>query len=288
MESFSIFGIVVVFLYGSILGSFLNVVIYRLPRDLSVIAPPSSCPNCQQKIKWWQNIPILSYLALLGKCHNCRQPISLRYPLVEALTGGGAAFLYAKSPFFNLNGNPFNIKWSWETSVFFLYYLIFTSLLIVIYFIDLDWQVIFDIHSVGGTIIGFLGQLYFSYSNKFGHFNKLAWLDSIIGIISGSFFFYMIAVISAWVFKKEAMGGGDVKFAALIGAFLGWKLAFVAFFLSFLIGSVWGGILILLRFKKRKDYIPFGPSMALGAYISLFWGESIMRGYFNFLTGGQF
>lgn len=273
----------IVFLYGTILGSFLNVVIYRLPKDLSVIAPPSACPNCQKKIVWWQNIPLLSYLFLLGKCRNCRWPIPFRYPLVEAISGAGAIFLYTKHPFFYFSSNNFELSFQmgWADAFSFFYYLTFTALLIVIYFIDLDWQVIFDFHSVGGAIIGFLGQIYYTFTG-----NKSAWLDSIIGLIGGAVFFYLIALVSEWVFKKEAMGGGDVKFAALIGAFLGWKLAFVAFFLSFLIGSIWGILLILIKLKQRRDYIPFGPSMALGAYISLFWGNNLTTIYFDLLRRG--
>lgn len=286
MEPVFLFILVVVFSYGAILGSFFNVIIYRLPRELSVVFPPSSCPSCRQKIKWWQNIPLFSYLLLLGKCNFCKWPIPFRYTLVEAISGFSTVFIYTRHPFlhflFAQNGSLLRVNISWENVISFIYYMIFVSLLIIIYFIDLDWQVIFDLHSVGGAIVGFIGQLYYSITNR------SLWLDSLIGIIAGALFFYIIAVISGWVFKKEAMGGGDVKFAALIGAFLGWKLAFVAFFLSFLIGSIWGITLILLRLKQRKDYIPFGPSMALGAFAGLFWGERLMIWYFELLRGGLY
>lgn len=250
------FPVLVVFLYGILWGSFLNVCIYRLPREKSIVTPPSSCPSCGARIPWWQNIPLISYLFLWGKCAFCRAPISFRYFLTEAISGTFTTWLYLK----------------FGVSVSFFYWFLFLSLLTVIFFIDLEHQLILDLTTYPGIVIGLLGSLYF---HRF-------W-DSFPAALLGGFFFYLIAVVSQWIVKMEAMGGGDVKFAAMLGTFLGLKMAFVSFFLSFLIGSAIGGVLMGLKLKGRKDYIPFGPCMALGAFLAAFWGEGLVTWYLNII-----
>jgi len=245
-----------IFVLGTMVGSFLNVCIYRIPRKKSIIFPASACPNCGDPIKPWDNIPILSYILLAGKCRSCKRSISPQYPLVELLTG----FL------FWLTVHTFGLTLLAGA------YLIFLSTLIVVAFIDLEHHIIPNSISLPGILTGFL----------------LAWgtlplspLQSLIGILIGGGVIYLVSFISLAVLGKEGMGGGDIKLMAMIGAFLGWKSTLLTIFLGSLAGSVVGISLMILKEKKRDDPIPFGPFLVLGAIISLFLGNQIIEWYFS-------
>ena len=253
------------FLLGSAIGSFLNVCIYRIPRDKSIVKPPSACPGCEKPIRPYDNIPILSYILLKGKCRNCGTKISIRYPLVELLTGIFFLLLYLK---FGL---------TFELIVF----MIFLALLIVISFIDLDFQIIPDILSIGGVALGFVLAI---IRPLFRHLDpRFGMLDSLYGIALGGGVLFAIAWLYQFFTKREGMGGGDIKLLGMIGAFCGWK----GVVFSLVSGSVFGtlvGIPIMLSKGQGGKYaIPFGPFLSLGALFYVFTGNTIIKFVMNFL-----
>jgi leader peptidase (prepilin peptidase) / N-methyltransferase len=253
---------VLVFIFGSLIGSFLNVCIYRIPRGLSIVWPSSQCPSCSRPIRAWDNIPILSFLILGGKCRNCKAKIPFRYPLVETLNALFFVFLFWR----------FGPEWD------FLVYAVFCSALIVITFIDLDFQIIPDRITLPGIPLGLLaGSLLLP--DPFLRAEPLGWKGSLIGALSGFLFYYFVAVAGEKVFKKEAMGGGDIKMMAMVGGFLGWKGIILTTFLGSLFGSVIGIFMIIFRGRERGSLIPFGPFLALGAVVSLFFGQEIIIWY---------
>ncbi|MCP4633017.1 MAG: prepilin peptidase [candidate division Zixibacteria bacterium] len=246
---------------GLIFGSFFNVVIYRLPTKKSIVWPASFCPECKTNIRPYDNIPILSFIILRGKCRHCKSSISIRYPIVEALTG----FLFWLSYFmFGLEIQLIPV-------------LLLTSICITITFIDLDHLIIPDVISLPGIPIGILLSLLPG---------GLGFIESIIGFLAGGVGLYLIALFGNLVFKKESMGGGDIKLAALIGAFLGWKGVLLTIIISSLIGAISGILLLLLSSsfaKKSSHAIPYGPFLALGAIVSMFWGNQLINLYFTYL-----
>lgn len=245
-------------LFGLLVGSFLNVCIYRIPRGESIVFPGSHCPHCNHAIQPWENIPVLSFLGLQGKCRYCQTPISWRYPGVELLT---AAFFVL---FVHQYAVSFEAFW----------YLILTCALIVISFIDLDHQIIPDKLSLPGIVVGFIASF----------FLPLSWYDSLLGILAGGGIILVVGYVGKWVFKKEAMGGGDVKLMAMIGAFLGWKLVLLTLFFASLVGAIVG---IVFKLVTGKDYIPFGPFLSAGALLALFFGEKLFFWYWNFILPPQ-
>ena len=240
--------------FGLIIGSFLNVCIYRIPRKESVAFPASHCPNCNTPIKPWDNIPVLSFVFLRGKCRYCKAVISWRYPLVEALT----AVMFVV------------VVYNYSISLEALFYLLFISALIVISFIDLDYQIIPDKISLPGTVVGFIASF----------FLPLQWYDSLLGILAGGGVILATGYLGKLAFKKEAMGGGDVKLMAMVGAFLGWKLAILTIFFASLIGAVIG---IIMKLITGKEYIPFGPFLSAGALLALFSGMRLIEWYWNLI-----
>ncbi len=253
------------FVFGLTIGSFLNVCIYRLPIKKSIVTPPSACPSCGYRIRFYDNIPVLSYLMLWGRCRKCGTHISLIYPAVELATGLISMALLMKYNI--LNGN---------FPIFFIY-LIFISALICIGFIDLEHQIIPDVISIPGIIAG----LFFSLV-----INHIPWLDSLIGILAGGGIFYLVAVLFELIMKKEGMGGGDIKLLAMIGAFLGWKSLYFVILTSCLLGGIIGGFSLIMSKKGIRTKIPFGPFLALGAILYVFFGKEIINWYMNFLTPG--
>jgi len=245
-----------VFLFGAVVGSFLNVCIYRLPEGKSVVFPPSSCPRCQTQIRWFDNVPVLSWLILRGRCRFCSEPIAWRYPLVEALNGLLTTALF--------------VKLGPTTS--FLVLFLFCSSLVVITFIDLDHQIIPDVISLPGIVIGFACSFFLPW---------LTWNASLLGIIAGGGSLLLVAYGYQFLTGKEGMGGGDVKLLAMMGAFLGWKAVPFIIFASSLVGSVIGGTVMLLQKKDAKLAIPFGPFLAFGAVLYIFYGREIIFWYLN-------
>jgi len=243
-----------IFLFGMAVGSFLNVCIYRLPRSLSLIHPRSICPSCQSKIAFYDNVPVVSYLWLRGRCRHCGTAIPLRYLLVELVSG-----LFALSVFAHYG-------LSWEG--LFLYGLV--SALIVITFIDLDHQIIPDVITYPGIAIGFLASFVLKH---------ITYKESLIGMILGGGILLLIAWGYYLLTKKEGMGGGDIKLLAMIGAFLGWKAVIFTIFVGSAIGTVAGIVLAIRTNGGRRLAIPFGPFLGIGALLFLFFGPQILGWY---------
>ena len=250
------FFLISAFILGAIIGSFLNVCIYRIPVGKSIVSPPSSCPHCGYHIRWFQNIPIISYVFLGGKCASCRVGISLRYPAIETLTG----LLFALVLYY----------FGFSTAT--LVYWLFLAVLVVIAFIDLDHQIIPDVISLPGIAIGFVCSFFVPW---------LSWLDSVLGIIVGGGVLLAIAWIYEKVTKREGMGGGDIKFLGMLGAFLGWKAILPIVFIASLIGSLIGVPLMLLQKGDTKLAISFGPFLAFAATVYLFWGRELVYWYLS-------
>jgi len=249
--------VVLIFILGLIVGSFSNVCIYRIPRNESIIFPASHCPKCRRNISPKDNIPLLSYILLKGRCRNCKSKISIQYPIVELLTGLIYLIIYL----------------TYGLSVQFLIYIILSSALIIIAFIDLNEQIVPDVISLPGIVIGFILSFFVPY---------ISFINSVLGIFAGGGIILIIGLAGSIIFKKEAMGGGDVKLAAMIGAFLGWRYIIISLFLGFFLGALAGIILILSKIKSREDVVPFGPFIVLGSLITLLWGEKIISWYLGF------
>jgi len=241
-------------IFGGIVGSFLNVCIVRLPKEESIVTPGSHCPRCNNPIKFYDNIPMISYLVLRGKCRHCNESISIQYPLIEGITALSSFLLFDK----------------FGATLSYLFYFSFVSALIIITVIDLYHQIIPDVISIPGIGVGLLGSLIIPYISVF---------NSLIGILVGGGSLFLVATLYQWLFKREGMGGGDVKLLAMIGAFLGWKSVILTILLSSFIGSIVGIAIMLLKGKDFKYAIPFGPFLSLAAVISLFYGETLISWY---------
>jgi len=242
------------FIYGAVVGSFLNVCICRLPESRSVVSPPSSCPFCGYRIRWYDNVPIVSFILLKGKCRSCGVGISFRYPLVEALNGLLTLLLFLK----------------FGPTLTFLVLFIFCSSLVAITFIDIDHQIIPDVISLPGIVIGFGLSFFLPY---------LGWRDSLIGLIAGGGSLLFVAYAYQLLTGKEGMGGGDVKLMAMMGAFLGWRSVPFIIFAASLVGSIIGVGLMVARGRDAKLAIPFGPFLAFSAILYIFYGNSIIDWY---------
>ncbi len=245
------------FVFGAVVGSFLNVCIYRLPAEKSIVSPPSSCPRCGRRIRWHENIPVVSYLLLKGQCSACHQKISWRYPLVEGLTG--ALFVVI---FLHFGATPATLVY-WGL----------VAALVTITFIDLDHQIIPDVISLPGIAVGFACSFVLPW---------LTWLDSLVGIVVGGGSLLLVA----WGYEKltgrEGMGGGDIKLLAMLGAFLGWQAVLPIIFMSSLAGTMVGVPVMLIQKGDARLAIPFGPFLCFAALVYLLWGEAIVRWYLNF------
>ena len=263
---------------GLLIGSFLNVVIYRVPLGRSIVLPPSACTTCNTPLHWIQNLPVVSYLALGGRCRYCGSSYSFRYAALEIITG--LFFLYCQ------------LKFGFFSLMFFKVTILFCFCLVV-FFIDLDHWIIPDGINLAGTIVGLVFSLllpfpqdeiwFFDYGEPASSF-----LWSLAGSITGVAFFWSIQVVGLVVVKQEAMGGGDVKFAALIGAFLGPLVAFWAFLASFFLGAVFAVPLLLMRRGGGKDPIPFGTFMAVAAILFALYDHSIILDYLELSFGGGY
>ena len=264
-EALKVFMYFYLFALGAVVGSFLNVCIARLPERKSLVRPGSHCPSCGNPIRWFDNVPMISFAVLGGKCRNCGLSISWQYPAVELLTA--VLFVLVMQRFTNVGA--------------LIIYIVFTSSLIVVTFIDLKHYIIPDEISIPGVFIG-LGLSLLPSHWVDGQFVSGSFLNSLIGCIVGGGLLYLTALFSLAVFKKEGMGGGDIKLMAMVGAFLGWKLVIMTIIIGSILGAVVGVTLILLRLKERGDYIPFGPYLALGAVLSLLYGDQLWAGYLTF------
>lgn len=267
----------IVFFFGACLGSFLNVCIWRLPRAESVIFPGSHCPYCNNKIHWYDNIPLVSYILLKARCRHCNAGIPFRYFLVESAGAAMILFLFRR----------------YGLSPYFLIYTLFFSLLLIATFVDIKHRIIPDEVSIGGVILGLILSFIFPrMQGEASHFNGL--LFSLIGALAGALITYITGAFGRFIFKKEAMGFGDVKLMGAVGAFLGWILTLAAFFIAPFFGLV---ISIVINTRKLKDAklegsflnklkimsealltgtIPYGPFLSLGAITALLYGKRIL------------
>jgi len=247
-------------LFGALIGSFLNVCIHRLPRRESIAWPGSHCPSCSIPIAWHDNIPIVSYLILLGRCRRCHVRIPLRYPVVEALNAlGYVGLLWFFGP-------------SWATAVYGLLY----SALLVVAGTDLSHKIIPNAVTFPGIVVGLISA---------ATILPLGLVNGLIGLLVGGGILWFLAWVSPYLFGKEGMGGGDIKLLAMIGAFLGWKPALMTIMVGSLLGSLVGVTLIATHVIKREAYIPFGPFLVVGAVVALFFGQPLLDWYLGLLAG---
>ena len=239
------------FIAGLFIGSFLNVCIYRLPREESILYPPSHCPTCKHPLKPWNLVPLLSYIWQRGRCSHCAGKISLRYPMVELVTGLLFAFCY----------------WRYDSLDYGAAAAIFAAFLLVITYIDYDYQLILDKVLLCLSAAGFIIEIVLVH---------LDWIDFCVGPLLGGGVLLLLAIIS-----RGGMGGGDVKFAAVLGLWLGIKGVILMLFLAFLLGGFIGIVLLALGRKGRKDAIPFGPFMAVAALITWLYGADLLAWNFG-------
>jgi len=250
---------VFIFIIGACIGSFLNVCIYRIPENNSIITPGSFCPACKKGIPFYCNIPVLSYLFLKGRCKFCHEPISIRYPLIEILAGMFAVVLFYK----------FGI------GQVMIYWFIFISVLITISFIDIDHQIIPDVISLPGILV---------FASSFYFLPEMTLKNTLLGIVAGGGSLYAVAFLYYLLKKQEGMGGGDIKLLAMIGAAIGIKGVFFTIFAGSLLGTFFGLlIMIYTKIADSKLKIPFGPFLSMGAILYIFFGEQLILWYLGIL-----
>ena len=249
---------IIIFTFGLCIGSFMNVCIYRLPAKKSIVFPGSACPDCGTSIQAYDNIPVLSYIWLKGRCRHCSTRIPLRYVTVEIMGGAFAVLAYLKFGF------------TWEA----LIYYGFVAALLIITFIDIDFQIIPDIISLPGIPLGFAASFAIP---------GVTYKASLVGILVGGGTLYLIAWGYQLITKKEGMGGGDIKLLGMIGAFIGWQGVLFTIFVASAVGTI-SGLLVMLHQKKGlKLAIPFGPFLSIGAIAYVFMGSALITWYFNLL-----
>lgn len=239
---------------GLVIGSFLNVVITRLPRGGNLWRPGSTCPTCGAAIAWHDNLPVLSFVLLRGRCRACRAAISWRYPAVELTTTGLFAMAYAR----------FGLTTELGLAAALL------AALVAITVIDVQHQVIPDVITLPGVVLGFVANL---------GLGRIGWLDSTLGVLVGGGIFWVVLQGSLLILGQEGMGGGDVKLGAMLGAFLGWQATLVAVFLAVMAGGLVALLLLGLNIAGRKDPIPFGPFLAGAGAATLLWGDRLTTWY---------
>ncbi|MDY6972464.1 MAG: prepilin peptidase [Thermodesulfobacteriota bacterium] len=245
-------------LFGLALGSFMNVCIHRIPLRKSIISPPSSCPYCGERIRFYDNIPLISYVLLLGKCRHCRHFLAWHYPVVEALTGLLSLVLFIR----------FGLSYQ-----YFLF-LLFSTTLLVISFIDIHHKIIPDALSLPGIAAGWTTSVFLGNIN---------WLDSLIGTIAGGGSLFLVGFVYEHLTGREGMGGGDVKLLAMIGAWMGWRPLPLIVLISSLTGAIIGSAFLLMAGKGFRFRIPFGPFLSLGALLYFFFGPELTSLYLRLL-----
>ena len=237
---------------GAVVGSFLNVCIYRIPSEKSIAFPASHCPACEHPIKFYDNIPIISYIILGGKCRHCNERISPTYPAIELLTAVMSVLLFRR----------------YGLSIDYLFSFLFTCALIVITFVDLKHQIIPDVITLPGIPLFALAAIFLM---------DVTFRDSLIGILAGGGFLYLVALGYQLLTKREGMGGGDIKLLAMMGGFLGWQSLWFIIMAGSLVGGVVGISVMISKGKDTKYPIPFGPFLSIAAVADIFWGDAFMR-----------
>jgi len=243
---------VAIFMFGLAIGSFANVCIYRLPKKESVVFPVSHCTACSTPVRPFDNIPVISYLILGGKCKNCKESISVIYPIIEVITA-----LLLLAGFFKF-GLTFD----------FLIYTVVAPTLVIITAIDIEHQIIPDVITLPGIVLGLAAGSY-----------TIGYIDSFSGLLLGGGLFYLLAVLS-----NGGMGGGDIKYIAAAGALVGWQKVLLIIFIGAFLGSFMGLLQIVVQKKSRKSLIPFGPFLAAATLITLFYGNLLIKLYIENLA----
>ena len=249
------FGIIAAAMFGALIGSFLNVCIYRLPRHKSVVWPASACPACGRELSWFENVPVVSYAWLLGRCRTCGAAISSRYPIVEALTAGMFALAW----------------WHYGPGLLVVSRLVFGCALIVLFAIDLEHYLLPNAITLPGIVVGF----------AFSLFTEPGWFASLVGIVVGGGVLFVVAEAYYRLRHEEGLGMGDVKMLAMIGAFIGWKLTLVTLMMASFSGSLIGLAMIATRRGGMKYALPFGTFLALGAGVAATVGRNLLDWYFR-------
>lgn len=251
--------LILVFIFGACIGSFLNVCIYRIPRKKSIVHPSSACPACEKPVRFYDNIPLVSYIVLRGKCRDCKAPISFRYFIIELITAVVFTLIYRR----------------WGLSPEFFIQVFFAAVLIAISFIDYDFQIIPDILSIGGMVAG----LIISFVRP-----GFRVLDAIYGVLIGGGVLFVIAYGYQLITKREGMGGGDIKLLAMIGAFSGFKGVIFSLIGGSVVGTLVGIPLMLMKGREEgtRYAIPFGPFLSLCAVLYLFWGPGVIQMFNEF------
>ncbi len=268
---------VVAFLSGLLIGSFLNVCIYRLPRDLSVVHPRSFCPSCERQISWYDNVPLLSYMLLRGRCRNCHEPISIRYPIVELATG----LLFAWVAY-HMGFTPETLK-----------FCIFSAIIVTLIGSDIEERILPDEFTLGGTLIGFALAWLVPMNASLGHLiapgvqslRALSLIEAALGALVSAGSILLVAKLYELLRHREGMGLGDVKMVAMIGAFLGLQGSLLTLILGSLVGGIGGLIYILLTGKNAATYqLPFGAFLGGAAVVVAMFGESLLHWYLRLGT----
>jgi leader peptidase (prepilin peptidase)/N-methyltransferase len=252
----SAYPVIVAGVFGALIGSFLNVCIYRLPKGRSIVWPGSACGSCGHMLAWFENIPLVSYLVLRGRCRECRSPISLRYPFVELLTAAMFAGAF----------------WYYGPTLLLVSRLVFGCALIVLFAIDLEYHLLPNAITIPGIVAGF----------AFSLFTPPGWFASLLGIVLGGGVLWAIAEGYYLLRHEEGLGMGDVKMLAMIGAFVGWKLTLVTLMMASFAGSLVGLALILSKRGSMKYALPFGTFLALGAALAATVGPGVLDWYLGF------
>jgi leader peptidase (prepilin peptidase) / N-methyltransferase len=266
--------------FGLIIGSFLNVCIYRIPLGKSIVFPGSGCPHCRQSIRFYDNIPVLSYLLLRGKCRFCKEPISIQYPIVELLT---ALAFYACARIWEF-GSPTFVN------------SLFLSVIIILIFTDYHHQILPDILTIPGIVAGILLSTFQKHEFYYDQLSMrlasllfpahaqtaLPWIGSVIGAIIAGGVLFVVSIVYELVRKKQGLGFGDVKMMAMVGAFLGWPLAWLTIFAGSFLGSLVGILGMIFRNMNLQTKLAFGVFLGLGTAFSLFKGPSFLHWYLNF------
>lgn len=260
--------------FGLAVGSFLNVCIYRIPRRRSVLLQRSRCPHCDAPVKPWENIPLLSFLLLRGRCRKCRGRISWVYPVVEALTAVLFYLLFLKYQF----GSALYVN------------LVFFSMLVILLFVDLFERILPNVITLGGLGLGLVISPWQSrefmgadplFSGLSG--NWASYLQSLAGAVAGGGVLWLVGIVYLKLRKVEGMGFGDVKMMAMVGAFLGWRYTWVTIFLGSLLGAVVGSSFIYLLRKDRRYELPFGTFLGVSAMVTTLWGQDLLGWYLSLL-----
>ncbi len=263
---FQLFIKIIIFIAGLCVGSFLNVCIYRIPLEKSIVFPPWGCPKCTNRLEAVDMIPVLSYIFLKGKCRNCKEPISIQYPMVELLTAVIWLVTYLRYGF------------TFETAG--LIYLF--TILIPVFFIDLKHMIIPNGLVLTGLIGGAAVFAYHAFVEPFAIYESTLWYTPLIGMVSASGILFIIAIFGLIIYKNDgAMGMGDVKLFMPIGLFLGWKLTVLTLILTIFIGGITSIILLIFKIKDRKSAIPFGPFIISATFFTALYGNQFIRWYFQ-------